>query len=309
MKDTHRSLLSLTGPSYWPIWLVFGFMRVTCFLPFAWQISLWKRLGRLAYRLAPARREIARRNLELCFPELSQEEVASLLKKHFESLGASIAEMSLAWWSAPRIRQNRITLSGAEHLDAGLAKGKGAILVCAHYTTFEMTVVALDTWKSRICGMYRPNANELLDELLIRGRENSVAYTIPKNNVRGMIRALRENMLVWYAADQNYRRKNSSMIKFFHELASTSTATSKIAEATGASVMLLSSRRLPDDSGYLVEVHPPLQDFPSEDHDTDTRRLNEMIEENIRKAPDQYYWIHRRFKERPAPLPDLYADL
>ena len=309
MNEYRRSLLSLAGPKYWPVWLGFGLMRAACVLPFPLHIRLGRLLGRAIYRLAPGRRAIALRNLELCFPEFTEAEIGALLKRHFESFGASIAEVSLAWWAGPRMRRDRITFSGGEHIDAALAKGKGVILVAAHYTAFEMAVPAMHAWRDRLCGMYRPNDNNLANELIIRGWERGLAQTIPKRNVRGMIRALRDNMLVWYAPDQGYRRKNSALVRFFHELAPTSTTTSRIAKATGATVILLSAHRLPDDSGYIVEAHAPLENFPSEDPEADTRRINEMIEEGIRKAPDQYYWTHRRFKKRPHPLPDLYADI
>lgn len=306
MPVENRALLKYWSPANWFSWLVYLYMRLLVLLPFRWQLAIGRMLGRcLSIALFPKRR-IADRNLSVCFPELSDAERKKLRRRHFESIGMAVSEMAMAWFgSEDRIRA-LVTLTGVEHLQHALAKGSGVILFSAHFTTLEFPFAALKPHCTRVCGMYRDQRNEMWNVLMHMGRSRNIDDLIPKGSVRAMIKALKQNSVVWYAPDQAYQRKYSALVPFFGEPAMTNTATSRIAAMTGATVLTYFTRRLEDYSGYVVEIGAPLDNFPTEDFVADTTRLMEKLADFVRSCPDQYCWIHKRFKGRPPPYPDIY---
>jgi KDO2-lipid IV(A) lauroyltransferase len=290
------------------VWLMYGSMRALALLPFRWQLALGKRGGAIAGRLMRSRREIARRNLEICLPQLSAAETNDLLDRHFEALGASFAETTMAWFGPLDDIRRMVRIEGVEHLEAALAHGKGVILFTGHFTSLELYPPVLAPLVPRFCGMYKAQRNPVMNRLMDRGRLRNVQEMFSKDNVRAMLKNLKRNSVVWYASDQSYGHKGSALIPFFGEAAMTNTAISRIAKASGAIVLPYFYRRLPDDSGYLVELGPPLENFPSDDPAHDVERLTRLLEDHIRLCPEQYWWIHKRFKGRPPPYPDVYAS-
>jgi KDO2-lipid IV(A) lauroyltransferase len=291
---------------YAVVWLGYAWMRAITHLPFASQLALGRRLGRVLRLVAPARRRVVARNLEACFPALSPEERARLSAKHFEALGASLIEMGMGWFGLPETVRNLVQVEGREHLAAALAKGRGVILFSAHFTTFEFFWPVLAPMCTRLCGMYKEQRNPVMNRIMNEGRGRFYDTLFAKDGLREMLRNLRDNAVVWYASDQSYGGKSSALIPFFNEPAMTNTAISRIAKASGAAVLPYFCRRLPDDT-YVMNIGAPLPGLPSDDEVLDTRRLTQVLESYIRLCPEQYWWIHRRFKGRPAPLPDLYA--
>jgi KDO2-lipid IV(A) lauroyltransferase len=294
--------------SYWPLWLGIGLLRLSCVLPYRHQIRLGKWLGRLAYRLAGNRRAIAERNIEIAFPSLSAPEHEQLTRAHFESLGASIMEMALGRWARDEKLLSLCRVEGAEHVWQHANQGVGVILLSAHFTTLEICGPALKEYLPPFDAVYRRNRNPLITELLRSTRERSARRTIEKNDIKSMVRSLRDGVPVWYAPDQAYNRKQSALLPFFDVPAMTNTATSTLARLGKAVAVPFFPRRLPE-GGYLLTILPALQDFPGEDPALDTRQYVGLLEQHIRECPEQYYWVHRKFKFRPPPLPDLYADL
>jgi KDO2-lipid IV(A) lauroyltransferase len=288
-------------------WLGYASMLAIVRLPFAWQLKIGKALGRASGRLLRSRRRVVERNLAACFPELSLERRAELVREHFAALGASMVEMSMGWFGSEDAVRARVRIEGAEHLSAALERGKGVILSSAHFTTFEFFWPALAPLCTRLCGMYKWQRNPVMNKAMMRGRGRAYDRLFANDEVRAMLRSLAENSVVWYAADQSYVGKGSALLPFFGEPAMTNTATSRIARVSGATVLPYFCRRLPDDSAYVMSIGAPLPGLPSDDAVEDTRRLTALLEDYIRLCPDQYWWIHKRFKSRPAPLPDLYA--
>jgi KDO2-lipid IV(A) lauroyltransferase len=302
----NRSLLQFWTPRYWFTWLVYGWMRGTVLLPFAWQIWLGRRLGRFLHVLLYPKRHIATRNLAACFPEFSDEERDALQRRHFEAIGLSVTEMSLAWFGSKQAICDLIRVEGEEHLYDALAKGNGVILFSAHLTTFEFFLPALEKLCPHISAMYRAQKNEMVNVIMTRGRKRTIEELFQKDSVRSMIRSLSRNAVVWYAADQSYQQKYSALVPFFNVPAMTNTATGRLAKLSGATVLTYFGRRLPDDSGYVLDIGKPLDNFPSDDMAEDTARLMKELESYVRQCPEQYCWIHRRFKGRPEPYPDIY---
>jgi Kdo2-lipid IVA lauroyltransferase/acyltransferase len=287
-------------------WLGYASMRLVVVLPFGVQMALGRGLGRLAYSTLRERRRIAARNIDACLPEVPPAERDRILTRHFESLGLSIIEMAMGWFGSPAAVRNRVDIEGAEHLAAALAKGKGVILFSAHYTTFEFFWPALRPLCTRLCGMYKWQRNPVMNRMMNRGRGRSYDVMFSKDSVREMLRCLRDNSVVWYASDQSYGGKGSALLPFFGVPAMTNTAIGRIAKASGAVVLPYFSRRL-ETGRYLMTIGAPLAGVPSGDEVADTRALTKVLEKYIRLCPEQYWWIHQRFKGRPAPLPDLYA--
>ncbi len=289
-------------------WIVYGFMRAIVLLPYRWQLAIGKASGRLARRLAPGRRRVVSRNLELCLPELGPAERERLAAAHFEALGASVVEMAMGWFGSRDAIAERVRVEGRAHLDAALETGRGVILYSAHWTTFEFFFPVLATMCPRLCGMYKAQRNAVVNRIMNKGRGRNVDHLFDKDSVRDMISELRRNAVVWYASDQSYAGKGGALLPFFGEPAMTNTAISRIARVTGATVLPYWCRRLPDDSCYVMTFGAPLDGFPTRDHEADTQRLVAVIEDYVRRCPEQYWWIHQRFKHRPAPYPNAYAD-
>ncbi|HEV8332315.1 MAG TPA: LpxL/LpxP family Kdo(2)-lipid IV(A) lauroyl/palmitoleoyl acyltransferase [Steroidobacteraceae bacterium] len=292
-------------PRYWPTWLALGILRVFEPLPFAFLLWLGRRLGGLLARLPLGFVRIARRNLELCFPELAAGEREQILREHFRSLGIGLFETAISWWSSDARILRLTRLEGEEHLRVALARGRGAILLSAHFTTLEIGARALCA-RVATSIMYRPTRNAVLERFLSRNRNAQAKRAIPRDDVRTLIAALKNNEPVWYAPDQSYRKKGAEMVQFFHLPAATNTATSRLARMTGAAVLPYFPERLPGSRGYRMVIQPMLENFPTDEPAADARRCNELIEAQVRRVPAQYLWIHRRFKGLTPDYPNYY---
>lgn len=305
--DASQPLGRFWQPRHWPVWAGLGFLRIASFLPVRAQLALGRGLGRLAWWAIPSRRRIAATNLALCFPERSAAEREELLRRHFASLGMTLMEHGLAWWSTDERVRQRVEVRGAGNLLAAVATGRGVILLTGHFGTQEFTGRLFRLLIPRVGALYRPNRNPFVDELLRRIRARSATVMIPKQGMRRMIRLLRQGTPVWYAPDQSHRRAMSALIPFLGEPAMTATALSEIARLGNALVVPVLPRRLGTTGRYRLDILPALADFPGATPEDDARRVNELLEAHVRAAPEQYFWIHRRFKGRPAPLPDPYG--
>jgi KDO2-lipid IV(A) lauroyltransferase len=281
-------------------------MRLLAFLPYGWQIRLGRVLGTLLLHLPTSINRTARRNMELCLPALNPSERRRLLAAHFQSLGISLFEISFSWWASPRRVRKLIRIEGAENLHAARARGHGVILLSAHFTTLEMGGRMLASVHPTSF-LYKPTKNPLLAWTLARYRCRFGGNAIARDDIRALIGALRQNECVWYAPDQSYRKKGAQMVELFGIPAATNTFTSRLARLTGAAVLPYFVERLPDAQGYRAVIHPPFDNFPGECPIADTRRFNHLIEDQVRRTPDQYLWVHRRFKGLTAEYPDYYG--
>lgn len=293
------------GPRYWPIWLGIVLMWCISRLPYRWQVVIGTRLGRLACLVARKRRHIARVNLRLCFPELDERQRNQLLKLHFEAIGMLLIEMGICWWTPPAKLHSLVQIEGLEHLRAALQQGKGVILLIAHFTTAEIGGQALGQ-VIPFHFMHRRNENPLIATIMERGRKKTAEEMIAHDDIRAMLRALKQGHAVWYAPDQNYRQKGSLMIPFFGVPAPTNSATARLAKTSGAPVVSYYTHRLEDGSGYRLTIEPALENFPSGDLEQDTRIINATIEHQVRQQPAEYLWVHQRFKAMDRSQPDIY---
>jgi Kdo2-lipid IVA lauroyltransferase/acyltransferase len=298
--------LRLLAPRYWPTWLGLGLLRLLALLPYRWLVRTGEALGVLMRRLPLQFIGTARRNMELCLPELSASQRESLLARHFKSLGVALMEIPFAWWSTAETIRSIAKIEGREHIEAALRRGKGVILLTAHFTTLEMGGRMLAS-VAPVKFLYRPTKNEVLARFLSRCRSAHGGDPIARDDIRSLISALKRNECVWYAPDQAYRKKGAEMVPMFGIPAATNTLTSRLARMTGAAVLPYFFERLPGDQGYRAVIHPALDDFPSDSPAADTARFHRLIEAQVRNVPEQYLWIHRRFKGLTADYPNYYA--
>lgn len=299
--------IAFLHPRYWLLWFGLASLWLVTQLPYVVLLSLGRALGAIMLRAVARRRHIVKRNLELCFPELSAQQRQQLLRDNFASMGIAFFEMAMSWWWPKQRLRRLVTIEGLEHLQAAQAQQQGVILMAIHFTTLEIGAALLGQ-QHTIDGMYRAHDNPVFDYVQRRGRErhNADAQAIEREDVRGMLRVLRQGRAIWYAPDQDYGPKQSLFIPLFGVPAATVTATSKFAKLGRAQVIPMTQTRLPRGQGYLIQIEPPLEDFPGRSDEQDCLRLNQWIEQAIVKQPEQYLWAHRRFKTRPAGEAQLY---
>ena len=299
--------IAFLHPRYWLLWCGLAFFWLITQLPYRVLLQLGKVLGALMLRVAASRRHIVMRNIELCFPLLSQTERQQLVRDNFAAMGIAFFEMAMSWWWSKKRLSRLVQVQGLEHLQDAQTQGQGVILMAIHFTTLEIGAALLGQ-QHTIDGMYRAHRNPVFDFVQRRGRErhNADAQAIEREDVRGMLKVLRQGRAIWYAPDQDYGPKQSLFVPLFGVPAATVTATSKFAKLGRAQVMPMRQTRLPNGQGYLIQIEPPLQGFPSDSDEQDCLRINQWIEQAITQQPEQYLWAHRRFKTRPEGEAKLY---
>ncbi len=302
-QDSSKQLF--LHPRFWPIWLGMGLLWLLNRLPWRWQIRCGRLLGRVLYHLNTRRRHVTRTNIRLCFPELSADAQARLVREVFANNGIGLFETAMAWWTPREKLRGHLTFKGQEHLEAALAQGKGVILLGAHFSTLDLGGLLFSD-HFPVDAMYRRHNNPLLEKLITKGRQRYFGQAIERSDIRSVIRALRKNHIIWYAPDQDFGAKQSVYAPFFGIPAATITATTRMVKLNGSPILMLAQHRLPDDSGYELELFPVITPFPTGDDEADAARINAEIERAIRKDPAQYMWVHRRFKTHPKGKGYLY---
>ncbi len=273
-------------------------------------MKLGEMLGRLLYPLLAARRKVSCINLSIAFPDLDDKQLAELNKKHFISMGQALFEAALGWWGSEKQIKRLTHIEGHEYLQQ--AKNSPRVLLLgSHFAPLEIggRIIAQHM---PLHAVYRPHQNELIEYLVAKQRTKNCGKAIPKTNIRELIKSIKSGFPSWYATDQNYRLKGSILVPFFGIEAPTNPGTSRLAKMTKALVIPCIAVRLLDreDSreGYLLRFYPPLDDFPGDDILQDSRRLNQIIETQIREFPEQYLWTHKRYKYYKEENRDFYAE-
>ncbi|MHB8680368.1 MAG: LpxL/LpxP family Kdo(2)-lipid IV(A) lauroyl/palmitoleoyl acyltransferase [Rudaea sp.] len=296
---------ALLLPRHWPSWIGLGAVRLVAKLPYRALIMLGRGLGHLTAHLPGARRRAARRNAALCFPELSDPERTQLLRRNLADLGMMLVEFAFAWFGSDRaIARVPCAIEGLEHLERCRAQGRGALLVGAHFSHLELCA-RLVSQRIRIAGMYRVMDDPVFERAVLRARLRYADAMFTKDELRASVKYLRRGGTLWYAPDQDMRGKDSVFAPFFGVAASTLTATHHLARLSGAAVIPFFHKREAH-GGYAIRLEAPLENFPSADITADTARVNACIERMVREAPEQYLWVHKRFKTRPPGAPPVY---
>lgn len=302
------NFLNLAHPRYWTAWAAITFMRIGAWLPWCLKVWIGSGIGALAYRFAKRRRHIADTNIKLCFPELTTQQQQQRVRDTFRANGIGILETATGWCRNPEHLRHRVVLKGGEHMRAALAEGKGALIIGIHFSTLDLGG-ALHSLFFDADVVYRPHDNPVFERFMTRARRHIFGKAIDRHDLRGVVKRIKAGHSVWYSPDQDFGREASVFAPFFGVNAASIKLTAKIARMTGAPVMPLIFHRNADDRTYTVEYLPAIKDFPSGQDVEDATNVNHFIEEAIRRHPEQYLWLHRRFKTRPNPNdPDLYGE-
>lgn len=292
----------------WGARVLLGVMWALQLLPLPVLAGLGSGLGRLLYRLAGARRKVALRNLELCFPELPLEERKRLAREHFRWLGRSILERSLLWFASAERLRAMIHVEG----DVKLAERseRPVMWLVPHFMGLDVAGVATLLFQDQYaCSMYQQQSNPVMDDIIRKGRLRfgEKAEIFPRSDkALPLIRAIRKGHAFFNLPDMDFGERDAAFVPFFGVPAATLLAPSRMARALGMVVQPVVAEILPGGQGYKVRFGEPFDTFPSDDAVADTAAMNRWIESEIRRNPAQYLWVHKRFKTRPAGEPGLY---
>jgi KDO2-lipid IV(A) lauroyltransferase len=292
-------------PKYWLTWLSVFILYSVSWFPYSVQKSIGKLLGKSLKTIAKKRYNVAKRNLELSFPDFSQERRQTILDANLDNAGMAVLETGMGWWWPTWRVTQKAEFEGYEHIEAILAKGKGVLAYAIHNMNLEFAC-RMAGLKYPSVVFYRKHNNRLMEYISYHGRKRSNKYMVNKRNVKGLISALDDGELCMYLPDQDYGRTKCEFTPFFAvpEVATTTGSLLFAKQANCETVFLVSIRT---DNGYKIIVQPGLDNFPSGDDKYDVTRINQMIEKMIMLAPEEYLWMHKRFKTRPnADDPSLY---
>jgi len=268
------------------------------FLPLSVIAALGNLLGTLAYPLAAERRRVGDINLKLCFPDMDEKARKKLLRAHFRMFMRGLFERSIVWWASAERINSLIRVEGVEHFEA--VKGKPMILLTPHFVGMDTGGQWIAQRVDTVC-MYSNQKNMYLTRLLLekRCRFGNQRLFSRQEGLRSIIKGMKENMPFIYPPDQDQGVKDGAFIPFFGVPAATMTSVPRIAKMTGAKVVPSITRVLPGGQGYVLTFYPAWDNFPSGDDVADARRMNEFIEQRVLEMPEQYFWLHKRFKTRP----------
>jgi len=274
-------------------------------LPFRVIVALGDGLGALLYHLAGSRRRVGEINLRLCFPHLSEAERRRLLCDHFRLFTRGLIERCLLWWASPARLNRLIRVEGVEHFEA--IKGQPGILLTPHFVGMDAGGQWIAQHADTVC-MYANQKNAYLTQLLKekRARFGKQKLYSRQEGLRPILKGMRKGMPFIYPPDQDQGVKDGAFIPFFGVPAATMTSVPRIAQMTGAKVVPSITRMLPDGGGYVLTFYPAWDNYPSGDDIADTRRMNEFIEQRVLEMPEQYFWLHKRFKNRPEGAESFY---
>lgn len=290
--------------------LLLALMWLLHWLPLPLLGRLGAGVGSLLFVLMRSRRRITLTNLALCLPELSETERHAIARAHFQSYARSVLERAILWWAPPSRLQRLIRVKPG--VPTATAASRPTIFLCPHFVCLEVAGVAI-TMKGPLCSIYTPQRNRVFDSALRKGRvrfgtpEEARRFLLSRaDGIKPIIRAMRSGRPFLMLPDMDFGRKESIFVPFFGVPAATLTAPARLAAATGAQVIPVTTRFLPDYGGWEVEFHPAWPDFPGDDIEAATRRMNEFIEARVREMPGEYFWSHKRFKTRPEGMPSVY---
>lgn len=304
-KSKSKAPTSLYHPQYWPTWLTIGLMNLWARLPWKLQWIIAKGLSTLLFHFASHRRHIVEVNLRMCFPEWSLKEQRQQTKDVLFNNLYGLVETAVAYRKPPKAWHYDIKIHGLELLQKAKEEARGVLLIGAHYSHLDLGGAILGQ-VCEPCAIYRPNNNPVFDQYILSGRQRFLDSVIPRDNMRAIIKALKQQKIVWYPPDQDYGRKHSVYAPFFGVNAATITATSRLAGFNQSPVLIMSCYRDDSERCYHLGLHPSPKGFPSGDDTADAALINKALEDCIRRSPTQYMWTHRRFKSQPDGKAKLY---
>jgi Kdo2-lipid IVA lauroyltransferase/acyltransferase len=286
--------------------LAVGLLKLLALLPYGLVARFGDGLGRLLYRIPSKRRRIVHTNLKLCFPEWSDEQREDVAQKHFRHAIRSYVERSVQWFGSVEKLEKLVEVDS--EIDLTDPDMPPTLLLGFHFVGIEAGSIFINHALRRQCGaLYQPMSNPELEEIAkkARGRFGSDMAS-RADSARIVLRWLRERKPVMLGADMDYGVRNSTFVPFFGIPTCTLTAVGRLAKVGNAQIVPFIGEVLPNYKGYRLKVFKPWDNYPSGDDDIDARRMNAFLEEHIPRMPEQYYWVHKRFKTRPPGVPSVY---
>ncbi len=293
-------------PRYWPTWLGLAVVRLLAFLPLPILAVFGNVIGELTYYLFGSRRKITMRNLSACFPDWPDEKIKSTTKQCFRLIGQSVFFSGIGWWASPKRLNRLVSVTQRRHYDQALAEGKNIILLAPHFCALEFGGLVLSQERPMIT-MYQNTKNRLVDKFVKQGRGRFDGVLVErKEPLRNLIKLIRKGYPFYYLPDQDARGKGI-FAPFFGVQASTIPFLGKFAAMSNAVVIPISTKILPWGKGFEVRLGAPLENYPSGNELIDTTAMNKAIEDVVAPMPEQYFWVHKRFKTRPEGEPSFYT--
>ncbi len=286
--------------------LAIGLLRGLAYLPYGWIARFGAALGVLLYQLPSQRKQIIQKNLALCFPEWSSEHRERVAARHFQHAIRSFVERSVQWF-APASKLEKLVQIESQ-VDLADPNLPPTIFLGYHFVGLEAGALFLNYSLHRPCGAaFQPLTNARIDVIAKKSRSRFGATMLPRtDSARALLRMLHKRMPVMLSSDMDHGVGNSIFVPFFGVPACTLTSISRLAKAAQAQVAPFVCEVLPNYRGYKLRIFAPWDHYPSDNLIADTRRMNAVLEEQIARIPEQYYWLHRRFKTRPAGEAGLY---
>lgn len=282
-----------------------GLVWLLHFLPLAMLVSLGRALGLLLHGVAWERRKVVLTNLALCFPDKSEVERRRIARAHFQALARGLLEHGILWWGSKEQIRALVRVEGLEHWEA--VKDRPVIWLAPHFVGLDMGGSRIITeWKG--VSVYSHQKNPTFDRVLLHGRTRFVTPVLfsRQDGIRPLVKAMRTGLPFYYLPDMDLGERDSIFVPFFGVSAATITGLTRLARLAGAVVVPAVTRQLPGAAGYVLRFYPAWKDFPTDDVVADTRRMNAFIEERVLEMPEQYYWVHKRFKTRPEGEEKVY---
>ena len=290
-------------PKFFPTWILILLMRIGVFIPFSTQVFIGKFIGKAIYPFMSKWRSTAYSNISHCFPEKKQAQVNTLVKNHFEAIGISLFETANAYYASDKKINKLLTINKEQYFTDALKQEGGIIILCAHFMPLMLGSRAL-LINHTIANIYRPQNNKLFDQAMVKGYKKNGAVMIKSTDTRSIIKAINNSLPIWYAPDQDLGENNSVFAPLFGIQTATASATARLSKNNKTRVIPYSFIRT--SKGYEMSFEKPLSGFPSNDPIIDATITNKILEKQINKNPEQYLWIHRRFKTRPEGAENFY---
>jgi len=282
--------------------VVLALMWLVHFLPLRVIAGIGNAIGAVLYWLIPERRRVTRINLEKCFPQMSAAERERLARAAFRAFCRGFVDRAVLWWASDARLRSMVRLEGLEHLDSA---GSRVILLAPHFAGIEATGIRLSMDRD-LSSLYQHQKDPVVDRQLFKGRTRFSPNVVSRQQgLRRVLRWINAGIPFYYLPDLDFGRKGTTFVPFFGVPAATAIGLSYIARTTGAAVVPCVTRMLPE-GGYVAQFYPAWTEFPSGDEVKDARRMMAFIEERVLEMPEQYHWMHKRFKTRPEGEPGFY---
>ena len=257
-------------------------------------------LGLVSMLLTHERRKVVGINLALCFPDMSRRDLRRLRRAHFRAFGRALAETTIAWWSkADRVRM-LAEIEGREHFDRAIRKAP-VILLAPHFVGVEILAIRLSL-EADAQSMYSHQKDKVFDRFLMsrRTRFRPIRLASRQDGIKPIVRGLKARLPLFFLPDMDFGPRDAIFVPFFGVMAATVNAVPRLAALTGATIVPVVINQKPPGQGYLIRFLSSWENYPTQDVRADTQRMNAFIEECVKAVPEQYYWVHKRFKTRPA---------